>query len=97
MKMFLLSPSLTPMMEAASTPETSVNFYQITRRYNPEDSHLQEEDSLCLPLMQETGVSRALNAQEATSYVCRRQYVRHLLTVGTKKTKLPFFIFIFCS
>jgi hypothetical protein len=28
------------MMTAASTPETSVNFYQATRRYNPEDSHL---------------------------------------------------------
>jgi hypothetical protein len=27
-------------MEAASTSETSVNFYQTTRRYNPEDSHL---------------------------------------------------------
>jgi hypothetical protein len=27
-------------MEAASTPETSVNFYQTTRRNNPEDSHL---------------------------------------------------------
>jgi hypothetical protein len=26
--------------EAASTTETSVNFYQITRRVNPEDSHL---------------------------------------------------------
>jgi hypothetical protein len=29
------------MMEAASTSETSVNFYQTTRRYNPEDSHLR--------------------------------------------------------
>jgi hypothetical protein len=29
------------MMEAVSTPETSVNFYQITRRNIPEDSHLQ--------------------------------------------------------
>jgi hypothetical protein len=29
------------MMEAASTFETSVNFYQTTRRNNPEDSHLQ--------------------------------------------------------
>jgi hypothetical protein len=29
------------MMEAASTSETLVNFYQITRRYNPEDSHLR--------------------------------------------------------
>jgi hypothetical protein len=28
------------MMEEASTSETSVNFYQTTRRNNPEDSHL---------------------------------------------------------
>jgi hypothetical protein len=28
------------MMEAARTSETSVNFYQTARRYNPEDSHL---------------------------------------------------------
>jgi ribosomal protein L18E len=28
------------MMEAPSTSETSVNFYQITRRNNPEDSDL---------------------------------------------------------
>jgi hypothetical protein len=27
------------MMKAASTYETSVNFYQTTRRNNPEDSH----------------------------------------------------------
>jgi hypothetical protein len=27
------------MMEAASTSETSVNFFQTTRRNNPEDSH----------------------------------------------------------
>jgi hypothetical protein len=29
------------MMEAAGTSETSVNFYQTTRRYNPKDSHLR--------------------------------------------------------
>jgi hypothetical protein len=29
------------MMEAARTSETLVNFYQATRRYNPEDSHLR--------------------------------------------------------
>jgi hypothetical protein len=29
------------MTEAASTSKTSVNFYQSTWRYNPEDSHLQ--------------------------------------------------------
>jgi hypothetical protein len=28
------------MMEAARTSETLINFYQTTRRYNPEDSHL---------------------------------------------------------
>jgi hypothetical protein len=28
------------MMEAASASETSLNFYQNTRRNNPEDSHL---------------------------------------------------------
>jgi hypothetical protein len=28
-------------MEAASTSETSVNFYQTTWRNNPEDSHIQ--------------------------------------------------------
>jgi hypothetical protein len=29
------------MMKAARTSETLVNFYQTTRRYNPEDSHLR--------------------------------------------------------
>jgi hypothetical protein len=29
------------MMKAARTSETLVNFYQTTRRYNPEDSNLQ--------------------------------------------------------
>jgi hypothetical protein len=28
------------MMAAARTSETSVNFYQTIRRYNPEDSYL---------------------------------------------------------
>jgi hypothetical protein len=29
------------MIEAASTSETSADFYQITQRDDPEDSHLQ--------------------------------------------------------
>jgi hypothetical protein len=29
------------MMETARSSETLVNFYQTTRRYNPEDSHLR--------------------------------------------------------
>jgi hypothetical protein len=32
-------------MEAASISETSVNFYQATRLYNPEDSHLLDQGS----------------------------------------------------
>jgi hypothetical protein len=32
--------AITLMMEAARTSDTSVNFYQTTRRCNPEDSHL---------------------------------------------------------
>jgi hypothetical protein len=31
------------MMEAAGTSETLENFYQTTRRYNPEDSHLRPQ------------------------------------------------------
>jgi hypothetical protein len=34
------------MMEAASTSETSINFYQTTQRYNPEGSHLQDNHSM---------------------------------------------------
>jgi hypothetical protein len=29
------------MMEEAKTSETLVNFYQTTRSYNPEDSHIR--------------------------------------------------------
>jgi hypothetical protein len=34
------------MMEAASTFETLVNFHQITQRYNPKDSHIQNVRTL---------------------------------------------------
>jgi hypothetical protein len=34
------SLAIALMMEAARTSETLVNFYQTTRRYNPEDNHL---------------------------------------------------------
>jgi hypothetical protein len=35
----VLVASITLMMEAVSTSETSVNFYQTTRSNIPEDSH----------------------------------------------------------
>jgi hypothetical protein len=36
----LVATSSALMMETIRTSETLVNFYQTTRRYNPEDSHL---------------------------------------------------------
>jgi hypothetical protein len=39
------------MMEAARTSETLVNFYQTTRRYNPEDSHLRNFTCFSIPLI----------------------------------------------
>jgi hypothetical protein len=35
-----MTSSFALMIEAVSTSETSVNFYQTTRRNTPEDSHL---------------------------------------------------------
>jgi hypothetical protein len=36
----MLTRAVALMMEAAQTSEISVNSYQATRRYNPEDGHL---------------------------------------------------------
>jgi hypothetical protein len=36
------------MMEAANMSEMAVNFYQATRRYNPEDSHLWNGTFTCI-------------------------------------------------
>jgi hypothetical protein len=36
-----MARAMALMMEAVSTSETSVNFYQTTRRSIPKDSHLQ--------------------------------------------------------
>jgi hypothetical protein len=40
MTVFWVVARIALMMETVSTSETQVNFYQITRRKNPEDSHL---------------------------------------------------------
>jgi hypothetical protein len=39
-----MRPLIALMMEAARTSETLVIFYQNTRSYNPEDSHLGDYD-----------------------------------------------------
>jgi hypothetical protein len=41
MAVFFCHLAIALMTEAARSSETSVNFYQTTRRYNPEDSHLR--------------------------------------------------------
>jgi hypothetical protein len=39
---WIVAPAMIAlMMETVRTSETLVNFYQTTRRYNPEDSHLR--------------------------------------------------------
>jgi hypothetical protein len=44
-------------MEAASTSETSINFYQITWRNIPKDSHLRNVHSSTNPLVCSSGTS----------------------------------------
>jgi hypothetical protein len=44
------------MMEAARTSETFINFYQTTRRYNPEDSGLRWNDDYYCELIGNDGV-----------------------------------------
>jgi hypothetical protein len=42
------SSSIALMMDAVSTSETSVNFYQTTRRNIPENSHLQMDSKFMM-------------------------------------------------
>jgi hypothetical protein len=46
------------MMEAGRTSETLVNFYRTTRRYNPEDSHLQSKGCLLPDQKEKRGIGR---------------------------------------
>jgi hypothetical protein len=49
----LAASIIRAMMEAARASETLVNFYQTTRRYNPEDSHLRQITKFLRPISQE--------------------------------------------
>jgi hypothetical protein len=53
------------MMEEASTSKTSVNFYQTTRRNNPEDRHLHTR--LCENL--KSHKSRTVEEQQFGKYI----------------------------
>jgi hypothetical protein len=79
------------MMEAAGTSETLVNFYQTTRLYNPEDSHLLPKKTLFAPLKTHRircslfnpgvsvcdGVSSHILAEHDTSHGASEEEVEH--------------------
>jgi hypothetical protein len=68
------------MMEAASTSETSVNFYQTTQRNNPEDSHLQNEFVEC-------GAHKSLrNETEANFLIPISPETNYCITYGTTQS-----------
>jgi hypothetical protein len=60
------------MMEATRTSETLVNFYQTTRRYNPEDSHLRTHRRENLKSYQDLSV----HFQTMLQHVCPRGSLR---------------------
>jgi hypothetical protein len=68
------------MMEAASTSETSVNFYQTTRRNISEDSHLQLLD----PIRDVWIVDSAIPSE----VILVKEYVSVVLGLTTKRTDL---------
>jgi hypothetical protein len=55
------------MMEAERTFETLVNFYQTTRHYNPEDSHLRnhrrENLKSCLDILHSSDTGEKMGVQ----------------------------------
>jgi hypothetical protein len=65
-------------MDAASTSETSVNFYQTTRRNNPEDSHLHTRRRENLKSYQYTSVSSCLH-QGAPCVLCNADFFTQLV------------------
>jgi hypothetical protein len=68
------------MMEAASTSETSVNFYQTTRRDNPEDSRHENLKSYVVFKIRTVSIYLIFNTHKYCSYEdCRRAYA-HILS-----------------
>jgi hypothetical protein len=64
-------------METASTSEMSVNLYQTTRRYNPEDSHLHTQrrknlESYMYETRRTRGSSKRIAAVAAVTYKLHR-------------------------
>jgi hypothetical protein len=60
-------------MEAASTSETSVNFYQTTKRNNPEDSHIHTR---CSEKLKFQIVNIILDIVQCLMYILYRSTLR---------------------
>jgi hypothetical protein len=73
------------MMEEARTSETLVNFYQTTRRYNPEDSHLRTQILFSFTVLQMNKIPN--QTHNYTTHCVKIEYtLRRTLTLG-----LPYF------
>jgi hypothetical protein len=83
------------VIEAASTSETSVNLYQTTRRYNPEDSHLHTRRRENLKSYQFISQIIALQYKQLLRHKCMECSIRmisrrtemqeeHLLVAGVE-------------
>jgi hypothetical protein len=66
------------MMGAASTSETSANFYQTTRRYSPEDNHLHSCRRENLKSNMRTGFNR-LNFDPALLQPEKNKYINGVI------------------
>jgi hypothetical protein len=83
MKMAVFWVAIALMTEEASTSETAVNFYQTTRRTNPEDSHLHTRRRENL----KSQIMFSVCAEWRVLYVC--SIIFKNVSVDGKKTLWP--------
>jgi hypothetical protein len=71
------------MMEAVSTSETLVNFYQTTRLYNPEDSQLRthRRENLKSYILRQNHLVENLGFARF-KLICECFYVRLIFNIG---------------
>jgi hypothetical protein len=80
-------------MAAASTSETSVNFYQTTRRNNPEDSHLLLPISFKVTTYRPLTSATSLNNVRIGEYNWAFVFQDILLLLLVAQTSLGYFVF----
>jgi hypothetical protein len=83
------SITLIALMEAASTSETSVNFYQTTRRNNPEDNHINFLQTFVRNVFLEVNTGSLNACGHCNGPSCRgfeEKEITHTLTVTSVET-----------